>query len=48
LSDHQTFTSGRGTMIEIIRDPFPMPSGFFMFEDPPLHTALRRDNPSYL
>jgi len=42
LSDHETFISARGNMIEIIRDPFPMPDGFFMFEDPPLHTAHRR------
>jgi cytochrome P450 len=41
LSDHQTFISGRGAILEFIQAKVEFPSGVFIFEDPPLHTIHR-------
>ncbi len=41
LVDWQTYQSGRGTLLEIIRIDFEMPSGMFISEDPPLHDIHR-------
>jgi cytochrome P450 len=40
--DWQTFSSGRGTVLEIIRSGMEIPKGMFIFEDPPLHNLHRR------
>src|SRR3990167_191081 len=40
--DHETFISGRGAILELIKENVKMPAGTFIFEDPPLHTAHRR------
>jgi cytochrome P450 len=41
LRDHGTFSSAKGGILEIIKANVEMPSGVFIFEDPPLHTAHR-------
>jgi len=41
LRDHETFISGRGGILELIKENVQMPPGTFIFEDPPLHTAHR-------
>jgi len=41
LVDHETFSSAKGDILEIIKADVEMPSGVFIFEDPPLHTAHR-------
>jgi len=41
LVDWQTYQSGRGTLLEIIRAGIQMPSGMFISEDPPLHDIHR-------
>ena len=41
LGDRETFISGRGSVYNIIRQNVPMPSGLFIFEDPPQHTMHR-------
>jgi len=41
LSDHETFISGRGGILELIKGNIEIPSGVFIFEDPPLHTVHR-------
>jgi len=41
LVDHRTFSSAKGGILEIIKANMEMPSGVFIFEDPPLHTAHR-------
>jgi cytochrome P450 len=40
--DWQTFSSARGTVLEIIRAAMVVPKGMFIFEDPPLHNLHRR------
>lgn len=42
LSDHETFISGKGGILELIQQNVELPSGTFIFEDPPLHTIHRR------
>ena len=39
--DWQTFSSAKGTVLELIKANFPTPSGMFIFEDPPLHDLHR-------
>jgi cytochrome P450 len=39
--DHGTYSSARGTVLEAFRNNFQPPLGFFINEDPPLHTAHR-------
>jgi cytochrome P450 len=41
LIDHGTYSSAKGGILEIIKANVEMPSGVFIFEDPPLHTAHR-------
>ncbi len=40
--DWQTFSSARGSVLEIIRSGMEIPKGMFIFEDPPLHNLHRR------
>ena len=42
LKDPATFSSARGVILELIKANIEMPSGVFIFEDPPLHTAPPR------
>jgi cytochrome P450 len=41
FADRETFISGRGSVLEAIKDNIPVPPGFFISEDPPLHTVHR-------
>jgi cytochrome P450 len=41
LADKETFISGRGAIIELIRAGIEMPPGVLIFEDPPVHTVHR-------
>ena len=41
LGDRDTFISGRGGVLEVIKQNVPIPAGVFIFEDPPLHTIHR-------
>ena len=41
LGDHQAFSSARGDIFEIIKANIEVPSGMFIWEDPPEHTAYR-------
>jgi cytochrome P450 len=41
LVDHATFSSAWGDVLEMITSGAPLPKGFFICEDPPLHTAHR-------
>src|SRR5262245_40039989 len=41
LMDRDTFSSARGGILEFIKSGTPVPSGVFIFEDPPLHTIHR-------
>ena len=41
LVDWETYPSGRGTLLELIRTDFQMPPGMFISEDPPEHSLHR-------
>jgi cytochrome P450 len=41
LADRETFISGRGGILELIRSGIEMPPGVLIFEDPPVHTVHR-------
>jgi cytochrome P450 len=41
LMDRQTYISGRGGILELIKANIEMPPGVLIFEDPPLHTVHR-------
>jgi cytochrome P450 len=41
LTDWRTYSSARGTVLEIIRSGAKFPPGIILFEDPPLHDAHR-------
>jgi len=41
LVDRDTFISGRGAILEIIKSGVEMPPGLVIFEDPPTHTIHR-------
>jgi cytochrome P450 len=41
LTDWKTYSSARGTVLELIRNDVQFPPGMFIFEDPPLHDAHR-------
>lgn len=41
LSDWQTYSSARGTVLELLRSGVQIPPGTILFEDPPLHDAHR-------
>jgi len=41
LTDWETYSSARGTVLELIRNDIQFPPGMMIFEDPPLHDAHR-------
>ena len=41
LKDPLTFSSAESNILELIKAKIELPSGVFIFEDPPLHTAHR-------
>jgi cytochrome P450 len=41
LSDHGTFSSAHGNILEFIKAGIPVPPGMLIFEDPPLHDIHR-------
>ena len=41
LVDRETYISGRGVVLEMIKDGVALPPGTLIFEDPPVHTARR-------
>lgn len=41
LVDHQTFSSARGVVLEIIKAGIDIPPGLLIFEDPPVHDFHR-------
>jgi cytochrome P450 len=41
LTDWRSYSSARGTVLELIRNEAPIPPGTILFEDPPLHDAHR-------
>lgn len=42
LIDHETYSSARGAIIELIKADIPIPSGVLIFEDPPVHDIHRK------
>jgi cytochrome P450 len=42
LTDKDAFSSARSSVLDMIKANIQMPSGVFIFEDPPLHTIHRR------
>jgi cytochrome P450 len=42
LVDHETFSSARGAILEVIKADIEIPSGMLIFEDPPIHTTHRK------
>jgi cytochrome P450 len=42
LIDHDTFSSARGAILEVIKANLNIPSGMLIFEDPPIHTVHRK------
>ncbi|NKY44973.1 cytochrome P450 [Nocardia cerradoensis] len=42
LIDKDTFISGRGAILELIKANIEIPSGVLLFEDPPVHTIHRK------
>ncbi|OBG22631.1 cytochrome [Mycolicibacterium celeriflavum] len=42
LYDWETFRSGKGTVLNIIKSGMEIPSGLVLFEDPPLHDIHRK------
>lgn len=41
MCDYRTFISGKGGLLEFIKSGATLPQGFFIFEDPPIHTMHR-------
>ena len=41
LLDWETYQSGRGSILELIRADFEIPPGIILFEDPPIHDVHR-------
>ena len=41
ITDWETYSSARGTLLELIKANIKMPAGTFIFEDPPEHTMHR-------
>jgi cytochrome P450 len=41
LKDRETYISGRGAILELIKADMEMPPGVIIFEDPPIHTVHR-------
>jgi cytochrome P450 len=42
LVDHETFSSARGAIIELIKANIGIPPGVIIFEDPPIHDVHRK------
>ena len=42
LVDHETFSSARGAIIELIKADIDIPPGVMIFEDPPIHDMHRK------
>jgi cytochrome P450 len=42
LVDHQTFSSARGVVLEILKSGMEIPPGLLIFEDPPIHDIHRK------
>jgi cytochrome P450 len=42
IVDHETFSSARGAIIELIKANIDIPPGVIIFEDPPLHDVHRK------
>jgi cytochrome P450 len=42
LVDHETFSSARGAIIELIKANIEIPPGVIIFEDPPIHDVHRK------
>jgi cytochrome P450 len=42
LLDHETFSSARGAILEIIKADMQIPPGTLIFEDPPIHNIHRK------
>ncbi|HKP40493.1 cytochrome P450 [Mycobacterium sp.] len=42
LVDHETYSSARGAIIELIKANIEIPSGTVIFEDPPIHDIHRK------
>ncbi|MGB8386954.1 cytochrome P450 [Mycobacterium sp.] len=42
LVDHQTFSSARGVILELIKANIDIPPGMLLFEDPPVHDTHRK------
>lgn len=42
LVDHETFSSARGAILELIKADIEVPSGVLIFEDPPVHDIHRK------
>lgn len=42
LVDHETFSSARGAVLEIIKSGMEIPPGTLIFEDPPIHNIHRK------
>lgn len=45
LVDHETFSSARGAILELIESNIEMPPGVLIFEDPPTHDIHRSCSP---
>ena len=41
MLDWETYISGKGSVLELIRADIPIPSGSILFEDPPIHHVHR-------
>jgi cytochrome P450 len=42
LQDWRTYSSAKGTLLELIKSGWTPPAGVFIFEDPPLHDVHRK------
>ncbi|CPR06782.1 cytochrome P450 [Mycobacterium bohemicum DSM 44277] len=42
LVDHNTYSSARGAILELIKANLDIPSGLLIFEDPPIHDVHRK------
>src|SRR5512144_1906512 len=42
LVDHETFSSARGAILELIKADIEIPKGVVIFEDPPIHDIHRK------
>src|SRR5262245_34466326 len=41
LVDHETFSSARSDILELVKSNYDIPPGIFIFEDPPIHDIHR-------